>query len=145
MALPKKGSRTITVDGVTYRWMVGKRSYTDAHGVSALSLSVVIEHAEQPGAMCRALFRGEALFAVPSLGFDDAQSISIKPGIVRQIIEHAHNKGWDPLAPSGEHLIKEGEARFTSSIVELPQNTSFSPEKHLQGLEVIYKREPDES
>jgi hypothetical protein len=48
MALVKKGSRSITVDGVTYRWRVRRRAtYAQALGWSPLSYAV--EQADLPG------------------------------------------------------------------------------------------------
>ncbi|MFF0721855.1 hypothetical protein [Micromonospora sp. NPDC003816] len=50
MTLAIKGSRRITVDGVTFRWAVRRRpTYCQANGWSPLTF--VAEQAEQPGAL----------------------------------------------------------------------------------------------
>lgn len=49
MALTRKRSRCITVDGIAYRWMLrGRPTYDQALGRSPLTYAV--EHAESPGA-----------------------------------------------------------------------------------------------
>ncbi|MFJ3202673.1 hypothetical protein [Streptomyces sp. NPDC086989] len=48
MTLVKKGSRLITVDGITYRWRLRGRP-TYSQGVVWSPLTYAVEHAEAPG------------------------------------------------------------------------------------------------
>ncbi|XIE81532.1 hypothetical protein AB6O49_34030 [Streptomyces sp. SBR177] len=47
MALVRKGSRRITVDGVTYRWRLRGRP-TYAQGMTWSPLTYAVDHAETP-------------------------------------------------------------------------------------------------
>ncbi|NXY94760.1 hypothetical protein HYE82_10220 [Streptomyces sp. BR123] len=48
MALVKKGSRLITVDGITYRWRLRGRPTYD-QGLATSPLAYAVEHAETAG------------------------------------------------------------------------------------------------
>jgi hypothetical protein len=72
MALPKKGSRLIKVDGIEYRWIVTPDD---------VGLGIMVELAENPGQRMGA-------------GFEYGNIIS--PWLVRKAILHALENGWHP-------------------------------------------------
>lgn len=76
MAIAKKGTRQIIVDGVAYRWIV---SPDDEPG-----LGIVVELAESPG---------EKIITWVEHGN------IISPWLVRKAILHALSKGWQPQKP----------------------------------------------
>ena len=81
MALAKKGSRSILVDDVQYRWKA--RSETDG------STHVVVELYDEPQQSIVAFFQ--------SYPFDDPEEKRvITPATVTAIIAYALKNGWDP-------------------------------------------------
>ena len=53
MTLPGKGTRTITVDGVGYRWRVLR----DEDNPAQMSYAVLVEHTARPGALAEIRFQ----------------------------------------------------------------------------------------
>jgi hypothetical protein len=78
MGLAKKGSRLISIDGVTYRWVVSPDS-----GYMVL----VAELNDEPRQRLEAVF-----------GYDNhpEELGPISPGVVRQVIVAAIHRGWKP-------------------------------------------------
>ena len=74
MTLPTKGSRTIEVDGVVYRWIVSPDSGF---------MVVVVEAAKLQGQRVEAYF--------------DYANEPVTSAMVREIIKHALSNGWEPL------------------------------------------------
>ena len=72
MAIPKKGSRTITVNDHTYRYKVTGNDFV---------IDLAIESDESQGQLM-------------SVGF--LYTNSITPGVVRKVIEYGLEKGWTP-------------------------------------------------
>ncbi|MGW1989211.1 hypothetical protein [Embleya sp. NPDC001921] len=72
MAIAKKGTRIIVVDGERYRWVVSADSG---------SIVLVVERAEEEGQRLSTNFE---------------QSAVITPGVVAAVIEGAHRLGWAP-------------------------------------------------
>ncbi|MEV1286249.1 hypothetical protein [Micromonospora sp. NPDC049679] len=89
MALPRKGSRPITVDGVDYRWMVRRRPT-----VHPAPLSFVVERADEPGA----LLVVSLPWAHPRPGQGLPAEV-VRPGIVASAITTALGRGWRPAQP----------------------------------------------
>ncbi len=79
MALAKKHSRTIVVDGSTYRWTI------DANDEPGLG--IVVELAETPAQRC-----------VTWVGHEDMGSHQniVTPAVVRHCIVSALEQGWTP-------------------------------------------------
>jgi hypothetical protein len=76
MAMAKKGSRLIEVEGVRYRWGV---ALCDEPGVG----KIVVEAADMPGQRIESQF-------------DFGNVISISPWLVREAILYALSQGWHP-------------------------------------------------
>ncbi|MEV7780077.1 hypothetical protein [Kitasatospora sp. NPDC088351] len=89
MALAKKGSRRIVVDGVEYRWRVSRRHLCcDYEGGT---LGYVAEEAARPGATL-VVETGRRAFVAPDLVPDQV----VLPGEVAAGIRAARSKGWTP-------------------------------------------------
>jgi hypothetical protein len=93
MAIVKKGSRRIVVDGVQYRWSIHDKPRHDPPiGDSYLPCSV--ERAvEQPGAILIITFR---------IDYDYKRGKNLTPILPSQVanaIRGALEAGWQPLAP----------------------------------------------
>ncbi|MFC7529624.1 hypothetical protein [Actinoplanes sp. GCM10030250] len=93
MALVKKGSRVITVDGLAYRWRVRRRP-TYPQGVAATPLSFAVERADRRGAVLIATMPG----AHPS-NWIGAAGVSVVPSIVAAVIRRARAQGWQADRP----------------------------------------------
>ncbi len=101
MGLARKGSRTLTVGDVTYRWVV---SPDDGFMV------IVVERDEAPGQRMQA-----------QVGYrdgDPAGRAQITPAVVRRVIERALREGWTPdrsgrapfkLSDADAHLWEDGD------------------------------------
>ena len=93
MALPRKGSRSITVDGTTYRWRLRRRpTYSQALAWSPCTYAV--EHADEAGTTL-VVTTGHPH---PSnwLGHEPKP---VLPSDVTQAIERALREGWTPTTP----------------------------------------------
>jgi hypothetical protein len=114
MAMPKKGTRRIDVDGQAYRWLV---SPNDGY------IALVVESAEEPGQRLEAYFRYHDRYEPLGTGAERivGQARSISPGTARAVIEAALRGGWQPsrrgldvfriAVPEAERLVPvDGEA-----------------------------------
>ncbi|MGW4474897.1 hypothetical protein ACWENQ_34955 [Nonomuraea sp. NPDC004354] len=90
MAIPKKGSRLITVDGVAYRWRV-RHKPTYCEGNSWGPLTFAVELADGPGRVL--------LVSLPCSRPDawyGERTMSIRPALVTATIRRARARGWNP-------------------------------------------------
>lgn len=83
MALAKKGTRGVTVDGTRYRWVVAPN---DEPG-----LGIVVEAADAPG---------QRMVTWVDHG------TTISPWLVREAILHALSQGWQPQARGPERVFR---------------------------------------
>ncbi|MFI6452490.1 hypothetical protein ACIBF6_13110 [Streptosporangium amethystogenes] len=90
MAIPKKGSRLITVDGVIYRWRIRRKpTYCQGNGWGPLTFAV--ESAEKPGRVLLVALP----FARPDAWLGE-RTMAVRPALVTAIIGTALDRGWDP-------------------------------------------------
>ena len=50
MAIPKKGSRIIMVEGVKYRWLIRRKASYSQTDYGRGKVHIAVEHAKNPGA-----------------------------------------------------------------------------------------------
>lgn len=99
MALSKRSSRTITVDGSVYRWAVsGDSGY----------MWLIVELADEPGQRVEASFGYHDV--VGPGGRITRQRRSVSPGVVRAVVLHALANGWQPERGGLKALRVDGEA-----------------------------------
>ncbi|MFJ9695666.1 hypothetical protein [Kitasatospora sp. NPDC101183] len=91
MALPKKGSRRIVVDGVEYRWRVSGKHWCCDYDVS--TLDYMVEDAASPGTTL-VVETGRPAVYPPSL----VPAEVILPREVAAGIRAARSNGWTPSA-----------------------------------------------
>ncbi|MFC8981052.1 hypothetical protein ACFU3J_11540 [Streptomyces sp. NPDC057411] len=94
MALVKRGSRLITVDGTTYRWLLRGRPTYD-QGLVRSPLTYAVEHADDPGTTLVVTTNQPHL----SNWFGTQGSSPILPGQVVDSIRAALRDGWTPEDP----------------------------------------------
>lgn len=99
MALNKKGSRHIVVDGDTYRWRIRhKPSYGQGNGWTPLTFAV--EDAAAPGTTL--VVRTDQPHPGNWLGLP---ATPIHPADVARAIRIARIQGWAPLATSSPFIL----------------------------------------
>ena len=101
--LPRSGSKTITVDGNEYQYMVTESGATEN---SIVPLAVIVQHRENNGARLRVI--GLTTRRVPSeqSKFYMGRSVefSVEPRHVAQLIRLAISRNWQPRL-SGPTMI----------------------------------------
>ncbi|MER5645778.1 hypothetical protein [Streptosporangium sp. NPDC002524] len=90
MAIPKKGSRLITVNGIAYRWRIRhKPTYSQANSWG--SLTYAVELAEEQGRVLLV----ELPCSRPDAWFGE-RTMTVRPTLVAATIRRALDRGWDP-------------------------------------------------
>lgn len=99
MALVRKGSRQIVVDGDTYRWRIRPKStYCQGNGWTPLTFAV--EKAEAPGTTL--VVRTGRPHPGNWLGRPTAP---VRPADVAKAIQLARIRGWEPLADGAPFIL----------------------------------------
>ncbi|WP_206061152.1 hypothetical protein [Nonomuraea basaltis] len=115
MAMPKKGSRLITVDGTVYRWRVSHRpAYSQGNSWSPLSFAV--ERAEEP--------EGVLVVSLPCARPDNSlgeRTIAIRPILVIGCIRRAVEQGWNSGQPGSGSTLTVTEDELAVLLGEPPQ------------------------
>lgn len=108
MALVKKGSRHITVDGRTYRWRIRRRP-TYGQALIWSPLTYAVEYAEAPGVTLVVTTNQPH----PSNWFD-APASPVLPSQVADSVRTARARGWTPETPGKPFRLDQSEG-FASS------------------------------
>jgi hypothetical protein len=108
MALVRKGSRSIVVDGTAYRWRLRGRP-TYFQGLAWSPCTFAVEHEQTPGSTLVVITDQPH----PSNWFGRA-SQPVLPAQVAQVIERALAEGWSPAHP-GRPFLLDLSADFTPS------------------------------
>ena len=107
MALPKKGSRRIRVDGGDYRWTVSPDS-------GYMVLVVERATASRRRLLVYTDYRDLLTPCADGAGFHADQQRRITPGYVRRCILTGRAAGWDPAKPGPDVRLRDeadGEIR----------------------------------
>jgi len=111
MAMPKKGSRALVVDGHKYRWGI-RRTEQDTHwneyGMEN-RLTISVENYENPASMlCISYFCGGGYDGIgpnPRLAAT-GEEMKITPSDVEQWIRTALGQGWKPETKGAKFLVE---------------------------------------
>lgn len=82
MGIPKKGSRTVEVEGRNYRYILKETHVLNKPKELTVTLTVQ-EDVERPGRVFQAVF---------------AYGEEVSPKMVREVVQSARQAGWDPAA-----------------------------------------------
>ncbi|WP_196442995.1 hypothetical protein [Planomonospora sp. ID67723] len=107
MAIPKKGSRLITVDGATYRWRIRRRP-TYCQGNSWGPLTFAVEAAERPGRVL--------LVSLPCSrpdAWSGERAMAVRPALVAETVRTALKRGWEPQQAGSALVLDLDEAELT--------------------------------
>ncbi|MGW0436548.1 hypothetical protein ACWDV4_28870 [Micromonospora sp. NPDC003197] len=94
MAIPKKGSRLISVDGIIYRWRIRPKP-TYSQGVAETALTYAVELEQDPGSVL--------VVTTDSPRPDNwmmASGKAVRPAEVVDSIRVALRQGWRPDRPN---------------------------------------------
>ncbi len=105
MAIPKKGSRKVTVEGESYRWVVGKRVAFQNADYGLGKFNVAIESIGGAGATL--LILAERHMQPGDWGTIEVEPIT--PSDVSRWISTAIQKGWDPRVDGQTLRFNEAE------------------------------------
>jgi hypothetical protein len=115
VAMPKKGSRLITVDGAVFRWRVGhKPSFSPDKSASPLTFAV--EQADNPGSVL--------VVSLPCARPDNWQgerTITIRPVLVAGCIRRALAQGWRSGQPGSTFQVSVAEDELAPLLGEPPR------------------------
>ncbi|MET9068927.1 hypothetical protein ACWDR1_33020 [Streptosporangium sandarakinum] len=114
MAMPKKGSRLITVADVVFRWRIRRRpTYCEGNGWTPLSFSV--EHAARPAGVLKV--------TLPCARPDNSlgeRAIAVRPALVGSTIRRALDRGWAPDRKGRHFSLDITEDELTDLLGEPP-------------------------
>ena len=112
MAIPKKGSRTIVVGGVEYRWYIRRKpTYVQAMAEwigRCGGVRFAVECADSPGQVL------VVELAQSHPGTYAETKVAVVPSQVADAITRALEQGWKPTEPGGPFRLKD-EADATTS------------------------------
>ena len=93
MALTRKGSRSLTVDGIAYRWSVRRKpTYCQEMGWSNLSFAVEAAIA----GLCILHVITQATRADSVAELSGSANMTVTPALVAHCIRQALEQGWQP-------------------------------------------------
>ncbi|MBB5075328.1 hypothetical protein [Nonomuraea endophytica] len=90
MAIPKKGSRLITVDDVVYRWRI-RHKPTYGQGIGESPLRLAVQLADAPGRVLLVSLRCHR----PDTWLGE-EAAMVRPALVAMAITKALHSGWLP-------------------------------------------------
>ncbi|WP_193318966.1 hypothetical protein [Nonomuraea phyllanthi] len=115
MAMPKKGTRLITVDGTAYRWRVSHRpGHTGGDDLHPLTFAV--ERAEEPA--------GVLVVSLPCARADNRhgrRTIVVRPLLVAGCVRRAVEHGWNPAREGPAFTFAISEEDLTEVLGEPPR------------------------
>jgi len=108
MAIPKRGSRIIVIDGITYRWHVRKKASYSKHlsfwTNGSVGVTIAVEHAETPGSVLVAHMPPQQHPISGTLPV-----VSVVPSQVAESIARALATGWEAKKPGGPFRLRMAE------------------------------------
>lgn len=151
MTLPRKGSRTITVDEIRYSWMVSVRDHT---------LNLTIEAAGSPGQVLQARFEPQDQFRRNRDGKWSfcRQGRSLTPTDVTKIVKYGLANDWQPLSKGrkpiqlyvwdseevapGTFVSQEGEVPLRDIAIEQVSDLRFDLSLDPHWRKILFAAEP---
>jgi hypothetical protein len=123
MAIPKKGSRPITVDGSDYRWLIRRKpTYVQGNGWTPMTLAI-------SAAFPRATSLVVTLATNRPDAWVGAEVNAITPHNVAALIRLGIARGWNPATPGGQLQMDVRVEGFRDS--EVPPTQALSTNVNL--------------
>jgi len=118
MALPKRGTRKITINDTPLRWLVAPLSD---------GFRLIVEHHSAPGQ--------KLIVQIPTAAFSQPPHV-VSPEITRQCVEAGIRQGFDPACPTGAVRLSIGAGELQLESVnreELVRRPVGRPRKRQPG------------
>ncbi|WP_211369823.1 hypothetical protein [Nonomuraea turkmeniaca] len=115
MAMPKKGSRLITVDGTVFRWRVSHRP-ANRQRDGWVPLTFAVERAEEPA--------GVLVVSLPCARPDNwsgQRTITVRPVLVAGCVRRAIEQGWNSGERGSASTLTVTEDELTVLLGEPPR------------------------
>lgn len=110
MAINKKASRKITVNGINYRWTLAMRPKDLSEAYPSINIDtiqckkIIIELKEKPKSQAKIIYFYEADL---EYGWSDIiPKVGIMPNLIEALIIESLEKGWDPNSKSHIEFIQ---------------------------------------
>ena len=118
MAMPKKRSRLITVDGHRLRWCISFSRNCPFYRL----VTIVVEHADSPGSRLIVYPIG---VDVNYVDYDRGEPFT--PVVVARLIEAGFTAGWRPGDPSGNVVLgdRSDDPSMNSPCIDFTSTTSL--------------------
>ncbi len=111
MALPKKGTRLIEVDGIAYRWLIrGKPTYSQGNAWAPMTVAIELSLKARQSLVVE-------LSDTRPDSWLEASSAQIKSAQVAELIRLGLAHGWQPSKPRPPYVLRVPSAQ-TSTIGE---------------------------
>jgi hypothetical protein len=110
MAIPRKGSRQITVDGQRFRWSIRRKATHSQSDFQSATLTFAVEAAEHKGR----LLHVELARPRPDnwhSWYSKTDVVPVTPSEVAKFIRQALRAGWNPVEPGSPFEITERNDR----------------------------------
>ena len=113
MAIPKKGTRTITIEKDTFRWLIRKKATYGQSVFGIGKIHIAIEHAKNPGT---------TLFIYTDRDhpkdWNTEKVVSVTPSDISNWIKQALALNWEPeiKGPQFSTSITKGKMKKTNRI-----------------------------
>ncbi|MEU4228629.1 hypothetical protein AB0F17_30415 [Nonomuraea sp. NPDC026600] len=115
MAMPKRGSRLITVDGTVFRWRVShKPTYRKGTGSSPLTFAV--ERAQEPGSILMV-----TLSCARPDNWNGERTIVVRPVLVAGCVRRAVEQGWNSSRSGATFTLTVAEDELAVLLSAPPQ------------------------
>jgi len=102
MAIPKKGSRKIVVDGIAYRWRIRWKPSISTQDCFSAGLTAAVELYDEPRGVLMICFTHSSYKHYPSMQIEP-----VTPTHVKTAIETAIEKGWIPADKGSFDLLQD--------------------------------------
>ncbi len=101
MAIPKRGSRNIVVNGEAYRWYMRRRPTQSQSDYMTNTLGLAVEHAEAKGSVLTITLPQQH----PNVRPDIPVERPVVPVDVEEYIQTALARGWQPKQPGKTFVL----------------------------------------
>ena len=101
MAIPKRGSRNIVVNGESYRWYMRRRPTQSQLDYITNTIGLAVEHADVKGSVLTITLSQEH----PSVWPGSVVERPVVPADVEAYIQTALARGWKPTRPGKTFVL----------------------------------------
>ncbi|MGD2182870.1 hypothetical protein [Lusitaniella coriacea] len=113
MTLPKKGTRKITVNDESYRWLIRRKATYGQTDYGIGTLHVAVEHFQKPGSTLVIITDRSH---PKDYSTQKTQIQPVTPADVKEWIQKAIEQGWQPKTPGSTFKVSVKGDCFIAAI-----------------------------